>query len=174
MNRKGIVGIVLVNICLFVAPISAEEAQNYYQSQKVCAEKIEKSAPQVEIPISELSLERVSLEPHEKDYNRIDSYFYSVDMPLKKPLGKIETVWFYADLEEAITLLRLIREGKIKSLMVNSTHRDVFTVLTNMFPLTQKTEEVMKGLQVCSEEPILKKMQFCARCRLKAYQGVMP
>lgn len=174
MNRKSIAGIVLANVCLFVAPISAQEAQNYYQFQDVCAEKIKKSAPPVEVPISMLSLEQVSLEPHEKDHNRIDSYLYSVDMPLKKPLGKIETVWFYADLEEAIALLRLIREGKIKSLVVNSTHSDVFTVLTKMFPVTQKTEEVMKGLQVCSEEPILKKMQFCVRCRLKAYQGVMP
>ncbi|MEQ1562864.1 MAG: hypothetical protein ABL935_05655 [Nitrospiraceae bacterium] len=174
MNRKILMGIVLVGICFIEAPISAEEAQNYYQSQKICAEKIEKSAPQVEVPISAFSLERVSLEPHEKYHNRVDSYFYSVDMPLTKPLGKIETVWFYAELEEAITLLRLIREGKIKSLVVNSTHSDVFTVLTNMFPLTQKSEEVMKGLQVCSEESILRKMQFCARCRLKAYQGVMP
>ena len=173
MNRKSIVGIVLVNICLFVTPISAEDAQNYYQSQKTCAEKIEKSAPPVEIPISMLSLERVSLEPHEKDRNRMDLY-YSVDIPLKKPLGKIETVWFYGELEEAIALLRLIREEKIKSMVVNSTHGDVFTVLINMFPLTQKTEEVMKGLQVCAEEPILKKMQFCARCRVETYQGVMP
>ena len=59
-------------------------------------------------------------------------------------------------------------------MVVNSTHGDVFTVLTNMFPGTQKTEKVMKGLQVCAEEPILKKMQFCTRCRVITYQGLMP
>lgn len=68
MNRKSLVGIVFVGSCLFVAPVSAEEAQNYYQSQKVCAEKIEKSVPPAEIPVSVLSLERVSLEPHQRDH----------------------------------------------------------------------------------------------------------
>lgn len=89
MNRKSIVGIALVNICLFVTPISAEDAQNYYQSQKACAEKIEKSAPPVEIPISMLSLERVSLEPREKDRNRVDLY-YSVDMPLRNLWARLK------------------------------------------------------------------------------------
>jgi len=173
-RKTGLVVLLLSFACLSATPVLADKSRNYYQREKSCAEKIMRVATPIEIPVPALSLDRASLEPHERDLKRVGSYFYYVEVPLKTSSSKVGAVWFYAELDEAITVLRLIREGKVKALVISPTNFYVHDILAEMFPAAPETEESMNGLEACSEELILKKMQFCAKCRLKTYQGVMP
>jgi hypothetical protein len=165
--------VVLLVIGVSLCPTTVS-AVTYWDSLNSCGDKVRRTVSHKAIPSPLLSIDEASLTPHDQvDQKRIGIYYYQLKLPLRKPEGRIVGVWFHAQLNEALELLSLMRQGKIASVLVTTTYAQVGDVLSSMFPLS-KGDDSLRGLEACNEDLIIKKMAYCEECRILEWRGVTP
>jgi hypothetical protein len=89
------------------------EIDGQQELERLCAEKTVALLPLASVPISLLALGQITI--------HIESGYYTVLLPLSKPQSDMRSLYWGADtIEEAVTFMRLLHGGKIKTLNVEA------------------------------------------------------
>lgn len=122
------------------------------ESADFCAMRVLRGTPLITIPMSALATDQVVL--------HVETGYYTVMVPLKKPRGPIEAVFVGANnLEDASIVLRFFDSPKLNAVRV-LTHKAEFR------PEARPTDAER---QECEAAQLKDRLANCAHCRVREF-----